>query len=156
DIITALSKVRWFLVIARNSSFLYKGRAVPMKRIAEELGVGYLVEGSVRRSGDLVRITAQLSDVATGRQLWGERYDRSLADVVAVQAETTAAIVAAIEPQVYVAENVHAQRRAPHSLCAWDLVMRALSHFWRVTREDNREAQNLLEQAVAIEPDYPQ
>jgi TolB-like protein len=156
DIITALSRVRWFLVIARNSSFVYKGRAVPMKRIAEELGVGYLVEGSVRRSGDLVRITAQLSDVATGSQLWGERYDRSLADVFAVQDEITESIVAAIEPQVYVAENFHAQRKAPHCLGAWDLVMRALSHFWRVTREDNGAAQRLLEQAVAVEPDYAQ
>jgi TolB-like protein/Flp pilus assembly protein TadD len=156
DIITALSKVRWFLVIARNSSFVYKGRAVPMKRIAEELGVGYLVEGSVRRSGDLVRITAQLSDVTTGSQLWGERYDRSLADVFAVQDEITEAIVAAIEPQVYAAENFHAQRKAPHSLRAWDLVMRALSHFWRVTREDNRTAQRLLDEAIALDQHYAQ
>jgi TolB-like protein len=156
DIITALSRVRWFLVVARNSSFVYKGRAVPVKWIAEELGVGYLVEGSVRRSGDCVRITAQLSDVATGSQLWGERYDRSLADVFAVQDEITESIVAAIEPQVYAAENFHALRKAPHSLRAWDLVMRALSHFWRVTRDDNRTAQGLLDEAIAIEPDYAQ
>jgi TolB-like protein len=154
DVITALSKARWFLVIARNSSFVYKGKALPMKRIADELGVDYLVEGSVRRSGDCVRITARLSDVATSSQLWGERYDRSLADVFAVQDEITEAIVAAIEPQVYAAENFHAQRRALHSLRAWDLVMRALSRFWRVTREDNVAAQSLLEQAIALEPDY--
>ena len=115
DIITALSKVRWFLVIARNSSFAYKGKAVPMTQIASELGVGYVVEGSVRRSGDLVRITAQLSDVATGSQLWGDRYDRSLADVFAVQDEITESIVAAIEPQVYAAENFHAERKPPDS-----------------------------------------
>ncbi len=93
DIITALSKLRWFFVIARNSSFTYKGKAVHMKQVAEELGVGYVVEGSVRRGGDRVRITAQLNDVATGSHLWAERYDRDLADVFAVQDEITEAIV---------------------------------------------------------------
>jgi TolB-like protein len=156
DIITALSKLRWFMVIARNSSFFYKGKPVPMRQIAEELGVGYLVEGSVRRSGERVRITAQLNDVATGRQLWAERYDRDLADVFAVQDEITDAVVAAIEPQLYAAENFRAQRKPPESLDAWDLVMRALSHYWRVTREDNLEAQRLLEQAIAIDPNYAQ
>ena len=99
DIITALSKLRWFLVIARNSSFIYKGKAVHMKQVAEELGVRYVVEGSVRKDGDRVRITAQLNDVATGSHLWAERYDRELADVFAVQDEITENIVAAIEPQ---------------------------------------------------------
>ena len=156
DIITALSKLRWFFVIARNSSFTYKGKSVHMKQIAEELGVGYVVEGSVRKDGDRVRITVQLNDVATGSQLWAERYDRELADVFAVQDEITEAIVAAIEPQLYAAENFRAQRKAPESLDAWDLVMRALSHFWRVTREDNLVAQALLEQAIAIDPNYAQ
>ena len=113
DILTALSKVRWFLVIARNSSFAYKGKSAPMKQIGEELGVSYLVEGSVRKSGERVRITAQLNDVATGGQLWAERYDRRLSDVFAVQDEITEAVVAAIEPQVCAAENFHAQRKAP-------------------------------------------
>jgi TolB-like protein len=99
DIITALSKLRWFFVIARNSSFVYKGRAVHMKQIADELGVGYVVEGSVRKGGDRVRITAQLNDVATGSHIWAERYDRGVTDVFAVQDEITEAIVAAIEPQ---------------------------------------------------------
>ncbi len=156
DIITALSKLRWFMVIARNSTFSYKGKSVPMRQIAEELGVGYLVEGSVRKSGERVRITAQLNDVATGSQLWAERYDGNLADVFAVQDEITEAIVAAIEPQLYAAENFRAQRKAPESLDAWDLVMRALSHYWRVTREDNLAAQRLLEQAIAIDPNYAQ
>jgi TolB-like protein len=156
DIVTALSKLRWFVVIARNSSFAYKGKPVPMKQIGEELGVGYLVEGSVRKSGDRVRITAQLNDVATGNQLWAERYDRGLADVFAVQDEITEAIVAAIEPQIYAAENFRTRRKPPESLDAWDLVMRALSHFWRVTREDNIAAQKLLEQAIAINPNYAQ
>jgi TolB-like protein len=156
DIITALSKLRWFFVIARNSSFTYKGKAVHLKRIAEELGVGYVVEGSVRKGGDRVRITVQLNDAATGSHIWAERYDRGLADVFAVQDEITEAIVAAIEPQLYAAENFHAQRKPPGSLDAWDLVMRALSHYWRVTRQDNLVAQALLEKAIAIDPNYGQ
>ena len=156
DIITALSKLRWFFVIARNSSFIYKGKAVHMKQVAEELGVGYVVEGSVRKGGDRVRITAQLNDVATGSHIWAERYDRDLADVFAVQDEITEAIVAAIEPQLYAAENFRAQRKPPDSMDAWDLVMRALSHYWRVTRQDNVVAQALLEKATAIDPNYGQ
>ena len=156
DIITALSKLRWFFVIARNSSFIYKGKAVHMKQIAEELGVGYVVEGSVRKSGDRVRITVQLNDVATGSHIWAERYDRDLADVFAVQDEITEAIVAALEPQLYAAENFRARRKPPDSMDAWDLVMRALSHYWRVTRQDNMVAQALLEKAIAIDPNYGQ
>jgi len=156
DIVTALSKLRWFFVIARNSSFTYKGKAVHMKQIAEELGVGYVVEGSVRKGGERVRITVQLNDVATGSHIWAERYDRDLADVFAVQDEITEAIVAAIEPQLYAAENFRAKRKPPESMDAWDLVMRALSHYWRVTRQDNLVAQALLEKAIAIDPHYGQ
>jgi TolB-like protein/cytochrome c-type biogenesis protein CcmH/NrfG len=156
DIITALSKLRWFFVIARNSSFTYKGKTTPMKQIAEELGVRYVLEGSVRKSGERVRITAQLNDVSTGSHIWTERYDRDLADVFAVQDEITESIVAAIEPQIYVAENFRARRKPPGSLDAWDLVMRALSHYWRVTRADNVVAQALLEKAIAIDPSYSQ
>ena len=156
DIITALSKLRWFFVIARNSSFIYKGKAVHMKQIAAELGVGYVVEGSVRKSGDRVRITAQLNDVATGSHIWAEHYDRGVADVFAVQDEITEAIVAAIEPQIYAAENFRARRKPPDSMDAWDLVMRALSHYWRVTRQDNLVAQALLEKAIAIDHSYGQ
>jgi TolB-like protein len=156
DIITALSKLRWFFVIARNSSFTYKGKAVHMNQVGAELGVGYVLEGSVRKGGDRVRITAQLNDVATGSHLWAEKYDRELANVFAVQDEITEAIVAAIEPQLYAAENFRAQRKAPDSLDAWDLVMRALSHYWRVTRQDNVVAQALLEKAIAIDPGYGQ
>jgi TolB-like protein len=154
DIITALSKLRWFFVIARNSSFIYKGKAVHMKQIAEELGIGYVVEGGVRRDGGRVRITAQLNDAATGSHIWAERYDRELADVFAVQDEITEAIVAAIEPQLYAAENFRARHKPPDSLDAWDLLMRALSHYWRVTRQDNMVAQALLEKAAAIDPNY--
>ena len=154
DIITALSKLRWFFVIARNSSFIYKDKPVHLKQVAEELGVNYVVEGSVRRDGDRVRITAQLNDASTGSHVWAERYDRELADVFAVQDEITEAIVAAIEPQLYAAEDFRARRKAPDSMDAWDLLMRALSHYWRVTRQDNVVAQALLEKAVAIDPNY--
>ena len=156
DIITALSKLRWFFVIARNSSFTYKGKAVHIKQVAEELGVTYVLEGSVRKLGERVRITAQLNDVVTGGHIWAERYDRDLADVFAVQDEITEAIVAAIEPQIYAAENFRARRKPPEHLDAWDLVMRALSHYWRVTRQDNAVAQELLERAIAIDPNYGQ
>src|SRR5258705_7714766 len=156
DIITALSKLRWFFVIARSSSFTYKGKAVHLKQIAEELGVGYVLEGSVRKSGDRVRITAQLNDVSTGSHIWAERYDRDTADVFAVQDEITASMVAAIEPQLYAAENFRARRKPPGSLDAWDLVMRALSHYWRVTRQDNLVAQALLEKAIVVDPAYGQ
>ena len=154
DIITALSKLRWFFVIARNSSFVYKGRSVHINEIANDLGVRYVVEGSVRRSGDQVRISAQLNDVSTGSHLWAERYDRNIADVFAVQDEITEAIVSAVEPHLYAAESFRAQHKPPGSLDAWDLVMRALSHYWRVTRQDNTVAQALLEKSIDIDPHY--
>ena len=156
DILTALSRVKWFFVIARNSSFSYKGRSVHIRQIAEELSVRYVVEGSVRKAGDRVRITAQLNDVASGSHIWAERYDRHLTDVFAVQDEITTSIVAAIEPQIYSAENFRARQKPPNSLDAWDLVMRALSHFWKVTQQDHATAQALLEQAITIDPDYGQ
>lgn len=156
DILTALSKLRWFLVIARNSSFTYKGRNVDIRQIAEELGVRYVVEGSVRKAGDRVRITAQLNDAASGSHLWAEHYDREIVDVFAVQDEITNAIVAAIEPQIHAAENFRARRKPPASLDAWDLLMRALSHYWRVTPEDHAMAQALLAKAIEIDPNYGQ
>ncbi|MEH2490767.1 winged helix-turn-helix domain-containing tetratricopeptide repeat protein [Bradyrhizobium sp. AZCC 2230] len=156
DILTALSKQRWFIVIARNSSFTYKGRAVHLKQIAEELGVRYIVEGSVRKVDNRVRITAQLNDATTGGHLWAERYDRELVDVFAVQDEITERIVAAIEPQIHAAENFRTHRKPPSSLDAWDLLMQALSHYWRITPQDHVAAQKLLERAIAIDPDYGQ
>jgi len=156
DILTGLAKVRWFFVIARNSSFSYKGRNVHISRIAEELKVRYVVEGSVRKAGDRVRISAQLNDVATSSHIWAEHFDRELVDVFAVQDEITNAIVAAVEPQIYAAENFRARRKPPSSLDAWDLLMRALSHYWRVTREDHMVAQAMLEKAIAIDPNYGQ
>jgi adenylate cyclase len=120
DIITALSKVRWFFVIARNSTFTYKGRAVDVKQVARELGVRYVLEGSVRKSGNRLRITAQLIDAGTGNHVWAERYDRDLADVFVVQDEITERVVSAIEPQLYAAEHFRSQRKPPESLDAWE------------------------------------
>jgi len=156
DIITALSRLRWFHVIARNSSFTYKNKTVPLKQLGQDLGVDYIVEGSVRRDGNHVRIVAQLCEIATDRHLWAERYDRELEDVFAVQDEITHAVVAAIEPQLYAAENFRSRRKTPENMAAWDLVMRALQHYWRVTRQDNLVAQALLEKAIDVSPGYGQ
>src|SRR5262249_7165586 len=154
DIITALSKLRWFFVIARNSSFVYKGKAVHLRQVAEELGVGHVVEGGVGQGGERVRITAQLNDVATGSHIWAERYDRDLADVFTVQDEITEAIVAAIEPQLYAAEEFHARRKPPDSMDAWDLVMRALSHYWRGGRPEHAGGERLLAEAATSDPGH--
>jgi adenylate cyclase len=116
EIITALSKIRWFFVIARNSSFTYKGRTVDMKQVARELGVRYVLEGSVRKGGNRLRITAQLVEAETGNHLWAERYDRDVSDIFAVQDEITERVVAAIEPELYAAENIRSQRKLPESL----------------------------------------
>jgi TolB-like protein len=156
DIITALSKVRRFRVVARNSSFTFKGKAHHVKQIAGELGAGYLVEGSVRKHRDCVRITARLSDAATGRQLWAERYDRCLHGAFAVQDEIAGVVVASVEPQVYAAERLRTAHKSSEGLAAPDLAMRALSHFSQMTREDNAAAQALLRKAVAIDPNCAQ
>jgi TolB-like protein/tetratricopeptide (TPR) repeat protein len=152
DIITALSKLRWFYVVARNSSFFYKNNAVHLRQIGEELGVGYVVGGSVRKNGGHVRITAQLNDVVTGSHVWAERYDCDLTDVFAVQDEITQAVVTAVEWQLYAAEAFRARSKTPDNMDAWDLVMRALQHYWRVTRQDHLVAQALLENAIAVDP----
>jgi tetratricopeptide (TPR) repeat protein len=154
DIITFLSKLRWFFVIARNSSFTYKGKAVDVKKVGRELGVRYVLEGSVRRSGSRLRITAQLIDAITGNHIWAERYDRDLADIFAVQDEITQSVVAAIEPQLYAAENLRIQGRPPESLDAWGCVIRALWHIGRFNKDDCEEATHLLKQAIALSPGY--
>jgi TolB-like protein len=151
EIITALSRIRWLFVIARNSTFTYKGQAVDIRQVGRELGVRYVLEGSVRKAGGRVRITAQLIEAETGAHVWSERFDRDLSDVFAVQDEITESIVANIEPRLYTAENFRAQRKPPEALDAWGLVMRALSLFWRVTRADNSAARALLEKAIAID-----
>jgi len=154
EIITALSKLRWFFVIARNSSFAYKGRAVDIKQVGRELGVRYVLEGSVRRGGNRLRITAQLVDAATGNHVWAERYDRDLADIFAVQDETTERVVAAIEPELYAAEHIRSQRKPQRSLDAWECIIRALAHVGQSTRAGREEAEALCRRAIAIAPDY--
>ena len=126
DIITGLSRIKWLFVIARNSSFFYKGKAVQLKQIGDDLGVRYLMEGSVRKSGNRVRITAQLIEAQTGIHLWAERYDRSLDDIFAVQDEITMSVIGAIEPNLRKVEIERVKRKRPDSLDAYDLVLRAL------------------------------
>jgi TolB-like protein/Flp pilus assembly protein TadD len=154
DIITGLSKLRWFFIIARNSSFAYKGKAVDVKRAARELGVRYVLEGSVRKGGNRVRITAQLIDAATGNHIWADRYDGELTDVFALQDEITCKVVAAIEPKLLEAEGVRSQNRSPKDLGAWDLVIQANSLFWRMTRTEGDAAIATLRRAIERYPDY--
>jgi TolB-like protein len=156
EIITALSKVRWFFVIARNSTFAYKGRAVDVRQVARELGVRYVLEGSVRKAGNRVRISGQLIDAATGNHVWAERYDGELADIFAVQDEITERVVAAIEPQLYAAEHLRSQRERPESLGAWECVIRALSFAGHSTRAGWEESEALCRRAIAIAPGYGQ
>jgi len=156
DITTALSKLRWFFVIARNSSLAYKGRAVDVKQVGRELGVRYVLEGSVRRGGTRLRITAQLVEAETGNHVWAERYDRDIGDIFAVQDEITERVVAAIEPELYAAENIRSERKPPESLDAWECVIRALSAIGLGTRETNTEAERLCRRAIAISPRYGQ
>jgi adenylate cyclase len=153
DIITGLSKLRWFFVIARNSSFAYKGK-VDMKRVARELAVRYVLEGSVRKGGNRVRITAQLIDAQTGSHVWAQRYDGDLTDVFALQDEITQKVVAAIEPKLLEAEGIRSQSRSPTDIGAWDMVIQANSLFWRLNRADGEEAIAMLRRAVEHYPDY--
>src|ERR1051325_4885352 len=135
EIITALSRIRWLFVIAHNSTFTYKGQAVDVKQVGRELGVRYVLEGSVRKGGNRMRITAQLIEAETGAHLWADRYDRDESDIFAVQDEITARVVAAIEPELYAAENIRSQRKLPESLDAWECVIRALSAIGQGTHE---------------------
>ena len=154
DLITGLSKLRWFFVIARNSSFIYKGKALDVKRVARELGVRYVLEGSVRKGGTRVRITAQLIDAATNNHVWADRYDGDLTDVFALQDEITAKVVAAIEPKLLEAEGIRSQNRSPDNLGAWDMLIQANSLFWRLTKAETEAAINILRQATARYPNY--
>jgi adenylate cyclase len=154
DLITALSKLRWFFVIARNSTFVYKGKSGDIRQIGRELGVRYVLEGSVRKAGDRLRITAQLIDATTGNHIWAERYDRGVADIFVVQDEITESVVAAIEPQLYAAEHLRIQSKPPESLDAWGCVIRALWHLGRITEHDNEQAKQLLHRAILLAPSY--
>jgi adenylate cyclase len=152
DIITALSRMPWFFVIARNSSFTYKGQAVDVKDVAADLGVQYVLEGSVRRGGDRLRITAQLIDALSGNHVWAERYDRQIADIFDVQDEVTQAIVGAIAPEFLAVEAKRARRKDAGKLDAWECVMRGRAHLWKFGREDAAEARKLFERAIELAP----
>ena len=128
EITTALSHIRQFLVIARNSSFTYKGKAVDVKQVGRQLGVNYVLEGSVRRAANRVRVTAQLIDATTGHHIWAQNYDRELADIFAVQDEMAKKVVSAIEPQLYSVEKLRVRRKLPENLDAWECVVGALTH----------------------------
>jgi TolB-like protein/Flp pilus assembly protein TadD len=154
DIITGLSKLRWFFVIARNSSFTYKGKAVDVKRVARELGVRYVLEGSVRKGGNRVRITAQLIDAATSNHIWADRYDGDLTDIFDLQDKITKSAVAAIEPKLLEAEAMRSQSRPSEDLGAWELVMKANSLLWRQTKTDSEAAIAMLTKATERYPDY--
>jgi TolB-like protein len=154
DLTTGLARIRWLFVIARNSAFAYKGRAVDVKQVSRELGVRYLLEGSVRRSGRRLRITAQLVDATTGGHHWAEQYDRTLGDMFAVQDAITRSVAAAIEPRLLAAEGIRALGYSPQHLGAWELVARAQARFWRLTRADAEAAMQPLGRAVEAWPDY--
>jgi TolB-like protein/DNA-binding SARP family transcriptional activator len=154
DLITGLSRIRWLFVIARNSTFIYRDRAVDVKRVAHDLGVRYVLEGSVRRAGKRLRISAQLIDARSGGHHWAERYDRELGDIFAVQDEITRHVAAAIEPHLLAAEGLRALSRSAADLGAWELVVRARAHFWRLTRPDYEAAIDSLKRAVETYPDY--
>jgi TolB-like protein len=154
EIITALSRIRWLFVIARNSSFTYKGRAVDVKQVSRDLGVRYVLEGSVRKGGNRVRITAQLIDAATGAHLWADRFDGELEDIFELQDQVASSVAGVIEPMLRQAEIERARRKRPDSLDAYDLYLRALPHAFTAMPDDADKALPLLIKAVELEPDY--
>ena len=154
EIITALSRIRWLFVIARNSSFTYKGQAIDVKQVGRELGVRYVLEGSVRKAGGRVRITAQLIDAQSGTHLWADRFDGSLEDVFDLQDNVAISVAGVIEPTLQAAETAHSASRPTDDLTAYDLYLRAVATRSAMTKERNIEALELLEQATGIDPRY--
>jgi adenylate cyclase len=154
DMITALSRFRWLVVIARNSTFTYKGRAVDVRQVAKELGVRYVLEGSVRKAARRVRITGQLIDATTGAHLWAERFDGDLEDIFDLQDRITESVVGAIEPRMRKAEIERSRRKRPDSLDAYDLYLRALPHVYAMRPDDNTEALELLDRAISLDPGF--
>jgi adenylate cyclase len=154
EITTALSRIRSFFVIARNSAFTYKGRAVDVRQVGRELGVRYVLEGSVRKAGERLRVTGQLVDAATGSHVWADRFDGALVDVFDLQDQVASSVVAAIQPNLLRAEIERAQRKAPENLQAYDCVLRAMPLLRRRSREDLIEMESLLRRAIKIDPNY--
>jgi adenylate cyclase len=154
DLTTDLSRNPFLFVIARNSAFSYKGKPVKVEDVGRELGVRYVLEGSVRRAEGRVRITAQLIDASTGFHVWSERYDRELADIFALQSEISEKILAAVGLEIGEAELERIRRKPTNDLTAYDLFQRGLFHFWRFTREGNAQARRLVERALELDPDF--
>jgi adenylate cyclase len=154
DVITALSRYPSLFVIARNSCFTYKGRTVDVKQIAHELGVRYVLEGSLRKAGNRIRVTAQLVEAETGKHVWAERYDRDLADIFAVQDEISEAATVAIAPAIAEAELQRALRKSPGSLDVWAAYQRGLWHLGKFAREDNARAEKFFREAIDLDPTF--
>ncbi|MDA9405317.1 transcriptional regulator [Bradyrhizobium sp. CCBAU 51745] len=154
DIITGLSRLKWMFVIARNSSFVYKGKSVDVKQVGRDLGVRYVLEGSVRKASNRVRVTGQVVEAETGRHVWAERYDRTLDDIFALQDELTTSVVAAIEPSLRQAEVERVKRKRPDNLDAYDLLLRAIPDVYPAMPGRAAKALPLLESALNLEPDY--
>jgi len=156
DITTALSKLKGFFVIARNTMFTYKGKPVDVRAIGRELGIRYVLEGSVRKSGSRVRVTAQLIDAASEAHLWAERYDGDLGDIFVIQDEITASIVARIGPELLAAEHARESPKPHHGLDAWECVVRAVFLCSQLSEESSRKMLPLLDRAIGLAPDYAQ
>ena len=154
EIITGLSRIKWLFVIARNSSFVYKGKAVDVRQVGRELGVRYVLDGAVRKAGDRVRITAQLLEAETGAHLWADRYDGKLDDVFELQDQITERVVGVIEPSLRQSEIERSRRKRPENLDAYDLYLRALPRMMSVTPADARIAKGFLEDALKLDPNY--
>jgi adenylate cyclase len=155
DIITALSRYSSLFVIARNSCFTYKGRAVDVKQVGHELGVRYVLEGSLRKAGNRIRVTAQLVEAESGKHIWAERYDRDLADIFALQDEIAEAVTIAVAPAIAAAELQSAMRKPPESLDAWAAYQRGLWHLGKFTALDNQLAQQFFQQAIDLDSNFP-
>jgi adenylate cyclase len=154
EITTAIARLPWLFVIARNSAFTYKGKPVDVKQMAQALGVRYVLEGSVRKAANRVRITGQLIDTTTGAHIWAERFDGALDDIFELQDQVAASVVGAIEPKLRQSEIERASRKPAANLTAYDLYLRALAHFHKYTEEGLREAVALMKRALAIDPSY--
>lgn len=154
DIINTLSRYRWLSIVARNTSFGYKGQVVDMNTLRSSHAVDYVVEGSVQRAGDQIRVATQLVDAGTGNQLWADRYDRKMKDVFAVQDDITGKIVARLEPEIGTAERLRVVRAVRHDLHAWDSYHLGISHFYKFTAEDNIAAQKLFMQSRELDPQF--
>src|SRR5207302_265005 len=154
EIITALSRIRWLFVIARNSTFTYKGQAIDLKRVGRELGVRYVLEGSIRKGGGRLRITAQLIEAETGAHLWADRFDGLLEDVFELQDQVAISVAGVIEPALQAAEGRRSAGRPTDDLTAYDLYLRALATYYPITRERALKTLGLLRQAIAIDRQY--